>query len=88
MYRTVDARTRFVLANEAPRGAGAAAKTAAGPALKKQRRWSFTLDDGLTLEGVPLTKAGEMVVPPPVPLKHSGVSNLLDDLELKPIAAH
>lgn len=29
MYRTVDARTRFVLANEAPRGAGAAAKTAA-----------------------------------------------------------
>lgn len=40
--------------------------------LKKQRpasRWSFTLDSGLALEGVPLT--------------HSGVSNLLDEMDLK-----
>ena len=38
--------------------------------LKKQRpRWTFTLDSGLALEGVPLT--------------HSGVSNLMDGIDLK-----
>ena len=51
--------------------------------LKKQRpvnsRWTFSLDSGLALEGVPLTRTDSDVLEG-VPLTRSGVSNLFDGL--------
>ena len=53
--------------------------------LKKQRpvnsRWTFTLDSGIALEGVPLTRTDSDLLGG-VPLTRSGVSNLFDGLDL------
>merc|ERR1719426_675548 len=69
----------------------AAAKRAAdkltlrAPRPKRQRpvsRWSFTLESGLVMEGLPLTHSEEGLTLDGVPLTHSGVSCLLDEIDL------
>jgi len=52
-----------------------------GRARANASRWSFSLDDGLVLEGLPLTRSSSGALEA-LPLTRSGISDLLDEINL------